>query len=400
MRVFITARLSTLRMTCQGVVLLILLLTGLPAVGWSADYQGCRRCHQAELDQAEIRLNQHLPFMQKKCAACHATEASASGLQTGTVSLSASKTRRAVPKVTWLAESSQTGSEHSFVLPGAKLGDKLVVDLRGERERFPRQEISLPLLRDVEEFKETAAAPEISAIKVLEVKRGVFLSVLIGWKTAALTDAQVHYGVQDLSQRSDRSKRYGRSHQVRLYNLRPDERYQFQVVSTDLFGRSQSSKVRDFTTEKPFEMKKTAAASGATIALQSNIQRLGNAYLVQLKTDKPTAVFVGSIGKFRIQKDGPKQPATVAATAHDGLSAGVDLGIAACLNCHRHQEQTTHPVNVPPKPGMTIPPEYPTLPDGRITCASCHLTHSSDYKYLSIRRGKRELCVGCHKDML
>jgi predicted CXXCH cytochrome family protein len=400
MRVFITARLSTIRVTCQGVVFLVLLLTGLPTVGLSADFQGCRRCHQAELDQAEIRLNQHLPFMQKKCAACHATEASASGLQTGTVSMPARKTRTAAPKVTWLAESSQMGSEHSFVLPGDKLGDKLVVDLRGERERFPRQEISLPLLRDVEEVEKTAAEPKISAIKVLEVKRGVFLSVLIGWRTDALTDAQVHYGVQDLSQRSDRSKRYGHSHQVRLYNLKPDVQYRFQVVGTDLFGRSQRSEILDFSTEKPFEMKHAAVASRAAVAMQSSIQRLGNAYLVQLKTDKPTAVFVGSIGKFRIQKDDPKQPATVAATAHDGLSTGIDLGIAACLNCHRQHAQTTHPVNVLPKPGMTIPPEYPTLPDGRITCASCHLTHSSDYEYLAIRRGKRELCVGCHKDML
>lgn len=400
MRVFITARLLTIRMTCQGVVLLALLLTALPAVGWTADFQGCRSCHQAELDQAEIRLNQHLPFMQKKCAACHATEASASGLQSGTVSTSAGKARPAVAKVTWLAESSQLGSEHSFVLSADKLGDKLVIDLRGERERFPRQEISLPLLRDVEEVEKTTAAPEISKIKVLEVKRGVFLSVLIGWQTAALTDAQVRYGGQDLSQSSDRSKRFGRSHQVRLYNLKPDQRYQFQVVSTDLFGRSQESGILDFSTEKPFSIKNPAIATGATFALQSSIQRLGNDYLVQLQTNKPTAVFVGSIGKFRIQKDEPKQPVTVAATAHAGLSTGVELGIAACLNCHRQQAQTTHPVNVLPKPGMTIPPEYPTLPNGRITCASCHLTHSSDYEYLAIRRGKRELCVGCHKDML
>jgi predicted CXXCH cytochrome family protein len=71
-----------------------------------------------------------------------------------------------------------------------------------------------------------------------------------------------------------------------------------------------------------------------------------------------------------------------------------------CRNCHQSQSGTTHPVNVLPPPGMIIPPEYPTLADGRITCASCHSTHSSDYEYLAIRAGKRELCVGCHKDML
>lgn len=400
MRVFVTTRLSALRMTCKRAVFLLLLLIGLPAVCWSADFQTCRRCHQAELDQAEIRLYQHTPFMQRKCEACHATKASESGLKTGTVSTSVRKIHPAEPKVTWLAESSQVGSEHSFVLSADKLGDKLVVDLRGERDRFPRQEIKLPLLRDVGKIEKTVADPEISAVKVLEVKRGIFLSVLISWKTDALTDAQVRYGMQDLSQQTDRSKRFGRSHQVRLYNLKPDERYQFQVVGSDLFGRSQASEVLNFSTEKPFEMKDSAVASGGTISLKSSVQRLGNDYLVQLETDKPAAVFVGSVGKRRTQRNDPEPKVPAAVEAHEGLSTGVELGIAACLNCHRQQKQKTHPVNVLPKPGMTIPPEYPTLPDGRITCASCHLTHSSDYEYLAIRRGKRELCVGCHKDML
>lgn len=399
MRVFIATRKFDTWMICQGIVLLALLLTGVPTVGWAADFQGCRSCHQAELERAEIRLNQHEPFMQRQCATCHAAAASATGLKTSSIPTAAVKTRPVARKVNWLAESSQADTAHSFLLPADQLGAKLVVDLRGEQTLFPRQEIDLPLLKDVAGVNKPADAPTISAIKILEVKRSVFLSVLIGWKTDALSDAQVRYGIQGLSQNSDRSQRFGRSHQVRLYNLKPDQRYQFQVVSTDLFGRSKSSEVFEFSTKKPIEAEGAPVASGAEVSLQSGIERLGNDYLVHLKTQQPVAVFVGSVGELRTQQ-AEVEASAVAVTAHDGLSSGVDREVVACLNCHREYGQRTHPVNVLPKPGMTIPPEYPTLSDGRITCASCHLTHSSDNPYLAIRRGKRELCVGCHKDML
>ena len=396
MRVFMTARPLPKGMTGHVVLLLTLLLLGLPTVSFSVNFVGCRNCHQEGLDQDAIRLNQHEPFAQKQCAACHAKNAPASGLKSGIVATTPASKRSRAPKVTWLAESSQLSAEHSFVIPGDKLGGELVVDLRGERNRYPRQKISLPLLKELEEVPKSGVEPEITMIRVLEVKRGVFLSVLISWQTDLLTDAQVLYGVEDLSQRSEKSQRFGRSHQVRLYNLKPDEQYQFQVVGTDLFGRSKVSEIHTFSTEKPFAMEPSATGS-SQIALKSNLQRLGNSYLVQLQMDKPAAVFVGSVGEVRVQK---KKPRPNIDKLHDRLSSGLDLNIAACLNCHRGQEQRTHPVNVLAKPGMTIPPDYPTLPDGRITCGSCHNTHSSDNDYLTIRRGKRELCVGCHKDML
>jgi predicted CXXCH cytochrome family protein len=401
MKVFVVvAKKLKIRTMCQALVVLALILIAMPPSAWAVEFQGCRSCHKPELERAEIRLNQHEPFMRGKCAACHAEVATTAGLQTKIISGASSNTSKSVAKVNWLVESSLAATEHSFLLPADQLGGQLVVDLRGDELLFPRQQVTLPLLKDVKKVKKTPAEPKISSITVLEVKRGVFLSVLIGWQTDALTDAQVRYGLQSLKQESEKSQRFGYSHQVRLYNLKPDERYKFQVISTDLFGRKKTSRVLEFSTEKQVKLKTESEANGTEIDLQSNIQRLGNDYLVSLQTDKPAAVFVGSVGEHRSQQVAEVAVAAAKEASHEGMSKGFDRSLAACFSCHRDYGQRTHPVNVFPKPDMTIPQEYPTLPDGRITCASCHLTHSSDHQYLAIKSGKRELCVGCHKDML
>jgi predicted CXXCH cytochrome family protein len=397
MHLFVTSHLQ-LASRCRQTLLLVVLLCGLAQAAWAVDFQRCRSCHAVKMEQAENRLLQHQPFLQKQCAACHATVAAetdpATGIATPTV-----KVRKEAEKVTWLAEAARADVAHSFLLPAEQLGNRLAVDLRGELHSFPRRMIALPRLQTLAEVEKNPDNTEISGIKVLEVKRRVFLSVLIGWQTSQLTHGQVRYGMGELEQSSDRSQRFGRSHEVRLYNLQPDQQYRFQIVATDLFGRSVTSEILEFLTSKTVDRKTAAPASGSEIDLQSRFQRLGSNFLVQLQTDRPVAAFVGTVGEPGSQSVA-EPSATAGAEVHAELSSGIELGIVSCLNCHPEQAQTSHPVNVLPESGMIIPPDYPTLPDGRITCASCHQTHSSNNRYLAMRRGKRELCVGCHKDML
>jgi len=291
---------------------------------------------------------------------------------------------------------------------GDKLGEVLIVELRGQNGKYPRREIEVPLLAEIEPVEEQGGPPEISEVRVLQVKRGVFLTVTVSWRTDTLTDAQVRYGEKELALTSDRSMRLGRFHVVELHDLKPDKTYTFRVISTDIFGRSRTSEPFSFSTAKPMAKDDTRDMSDAgdkkEVGINSRFRRHGNDYLVELTMTRPVSVFVGSRGDVRKQEaqeeefptKGPEEPEK----SHAGLSEGTLLNIAACRNCHRNQGIATHPVNVLPKPGMTIPPEYQTLPDGRITCATCHSTHGSDYEYLAVRPGRRELCVGCHKDML
>jgi predicted CXXCH cytochrome family protein len=243
-------------------------------------------------------------------------------------------------------------------------------------------------------------------MEVLDVRRGVFLSVTIGWNSDTVTSGQVYYGLEEMSQSAGSGRNVDTQHQVVLNQLKPGKTYHFKVVSRDLFGREQESQPLTFSTARAVTRSTPAqgdVSKGGPEIANSNFQRVGSDYLFSLQLSTPATVYVGRKGAVR------KQVAEVATTtpaaskdkaSHEGLSTGSVLTINACRTCHQRQTTATHPVGVLPKPGMVIPPEYPTLPDGRISCISCHTVHGSNNEYLARKPGRRDLCVGCHQDML
>jgi len=368
------------------------------------DFKSCDSCHAPDLAEDYGRIYLHPPFALEECGKCHAAEIPAD--QKPKDKSAGQLDRR---KIDWLADTSMVYTSHVFLLPGGKVRDNLVIEMREPDGKFSRREITVPILNDLAEVADSGQPSTISDVRVLKVERGVFLSVTIGWQTDTLSYAQVRYGNRDLSLTSEPGKRLGLRHEVVLFNLKPDQTYRYSVVSTDLFGRTEASEPREFSTSDPYVAPSTVATSGNPPGMGTdevfagNFKRFGADYLLELNLAQPAAVYVGSNGKAR-QKILPALSA-IAATgkenaSHKGLSGQAINSMKACRNCHSKQSTATHPVNVFPKPGMTIPPEYPTLPDGRITCGSCHISHSSNYEYLARKRGKRELCVGCHKDML
>jgi predicted CXXCH cytochrome family protein len=368
----------------------------------AADFKYCNSCHKVVLEEI-FRTYLHVPFQQQRCGECHLPK----NLPVPAAKVDPATLKERL-KISWLGESAMADSYHGFVLPADKVGNTLVVEVREGEGHFSRKEIAVPLLGGLAEVKnDNGRPPVISDLQVLRVERGVFLSATIGWQTDTLSGALVRYGVSDLSQISQSGNRFGRRHEVVLYNLKPDLTYRFSVVSTDIFGRSQTSEPMTFSTSKPLlapPPPRTGippqSSEGAELA--SRFQRVGADYLVELTLAQPGSVFIGT-GKVTPK---PKAPAGDNGPTggddrnHAGLSSKRVATLEACGSCHQKPATATHPVNVLPKPGMIIPPEYPTLPDGRITCRSCHETHSSNNEYLAVKPGKRELCVGCHRDML
>jgi len=392
---------------CRGnllwmwVVPVFLALVFLSPPAQAYDFQICKDCHIEVLDEV-FRTYQHLPFIQQRCGECHVAKESAT---------SPAKERPIVRanrrKIDWLGESVMADVKHGFVLPEKKAEGALVVEIQGSDGAMSRQEIPVPLLADLVEAADSGQPPVISDVRVLRVERGVFLSATIGWQTDVLANAQVRYGNDELSQTAEPGNRFGRWHEVILSNLKPDRTYRFSVVSRDLFGRSQTSEPLNFATFSPSTAPRPASPvipreNNPAVAVTSNFQRVGGDFLLELTLEEPAAVFIGA------KEEDPKQNPSGEGTGvpggnikqHAGLSSRKVASMDACRSCHKNQATATHPVNVYPKPEMIIPPEYPTLPDGRITCSSCHENHGSEYEYLSIKESKRDLCVGCHQDMI
>lgn len=88
-----------------------------------------------------------------------------------------------------------------------------------------------------------------------------------------------------------------------------------------------------------------------------------------------------------------------AGTSHGELQIKVDRAIELCLGCHAdYQGRSSHPVNILPRRPMMIPADYPTSPEGRITCLTCHAAHGSNLNAMLRKSAEGELCLGCHSD--
>lgn len=370
-------------------VLVILATVFLPHSMQANDFQGCSECHEENLDKDSTRQYIHSSFMQQQCEGCHAPKAFTSQQKKfRNKDLSAGRNNQR--KINWLTDGAIVDTNHGFLLSNDKLGDILVVEFHGTDDKPSQHEIAIPSMMDLAEVEDSGKPPTISKVQVLKVHRGIALTVTVGWQTDTLTDALVRYGINDFSQTSNPNKRLGQQHQVILSNLKSDKTYHFTAVSHDLFGRKEVSEPLTFSTSTPFTVKQpenpgNLHTSKDEVGISSRFQRFGTDYLLELTLEQPSSVFIGSKGVALGRNE-----------SHAGLSSNGVLSIKVCLGCHKKSNICRHPVKVKPKPGITVPPEYPTLPDGRITCISCHAPHSSDNQYLTRKPYRHELCVSCH----
>jgi predicted CXXCH cytochrome family protein len=278
-----------------------------------------------------------------------------------------------------------------FLLPVRKVREFLVIDVKKSDGTFSRHEVLIPPLSELPVEGDSGEAPVLSAVQVLQVKPGVFLTATVGWQADKITDALVRYGEQELSQVVGPVSRLGREHQVVLQNLRADRSYRFTVVSTDLFGRSQESEPVTFSTAD-FPIPATSVSPDLGLdpgnaGFVHRFKRHGSDYLLELTFDSPAQILVGSRGKVR----GEGLPAD---EFHEGLSGKPVMSMKACYNCHKPH---LHPLDVAPaKPGVIIPADFPTLSGGRITCTSCHVPHSTQNDFYLRKPDKQELCASCH----
>lgn len=375
---------------------------------FAKEFSRCDDCHAQTLERDRVRFYQHQPFAQQECQTCHAVAEEVASPTPEPAGAAKGLDRR---RIAWLAESPVVAQDHAFLLPADQLGDVLIVEARSEDGDLSQAEVAVPMLVEITTVPDEGRSPLIRDVQVLEVRRGIFLSVTIGWNTDTLTNARVVYGLGEMSQSARSGDRYGLRHQVVLNQLQPGKTYNFRVVSRDLYGHEEESTVLTFSTAKAIDRSQPAKAFAdrrRSEVADKNFWRRGSDYLLTLQFDQPATVFVGRQGAVRDQVVTVinRAGAAVAGEAdgakdvHADLSSGAVLTIASCRSCHQRQTSATHPVGVFPKAGMVIPPEYPTLPDGRISCISCHAVHGSNNEYLARKPGKRELCVGCHEDML
>ena len=364
---------------------------------YAVDFRVCEDCHFERLEHDRGQFYQHHAFAVNDCSSCHVSAA-----QNPSPPPPPLLTQQ--QRISWITDSVLPDTIHYFLLPAEGLRDTLVISLRDQQGQVHREEMLLPPLAQLEAADDNGRTPQLTNIRVVEIKRGVFLTVTIAWQTDGLADAEVRYGTSELNQRVDSGGRLGYEHQLVINQLEPNKTYRYQVISRDLSGRERVSEILTFSTVRAMprqqDGKPIVGRSGST-AIMVDVRRRGDDYLLEVQLDQPRIVCVGIKGRrVEQRREVPGALSKSQKKPHAGLSDEAWSSMGSCYQCHEKDEAASHPVNVLPPPGMVFPPEYPTLADGRMTCASCHAIHGSDQEYLTRQRSKRELCVGCHLDML
>lgn len=356
----------------------------------------CLDCHDGVWQEGLAQGYIHQPFLDKQCQACHVNSPANKKQQQQN-----SQERK---QVKWVGRHFKPDKTHWFKFAAPENHGTLFIEAGADRGKILQHKLPLPPLGDLPRYDDDHTAPMIHNVKVAEVNKGLFLSATISWQTDEIASSMVNYGVKNLNMSSPLGNSFTTNHQVTLTGLKSKTTYQFKVVSDDLFGNQAISDIFTLATDKTFPLSTEEplppAASLGKIDIDTEIFQSNDQYLVKITTNQPVKMALGSMPTTLQKAIYVKDSDSPQEVKHVITNGGTRLNISICYSCHRqYQEGMSHPVNVYPKRGIVIPPEYPTLPDGRMTCMSCHTRHASNMRNRLIKSSKRALCVGCHQDM-
>ncbi len=357
----------------------------------------CLECHRDTWEEAESARYIHLPFQQKKCLQCHESRKARNQRRQ-------EEKRRTGRQVSWLKRNPAPATVQWLNFKADPYGGTLLVEAKGAGVGINRRKIKLPPLDDLKPFAGCDRPPLINNVKVVEVERGIFLSARIIWDTDQPATSLVRYGINKLNQNSGLDSNYTGHHEVVITGIRSNRNYRFKVESESMSGDKVVSEEKKFSTARAFKLKEAVLTGENTgdeeLRLKCQPFRGGkDQYILRVTASHPVAVSVGMVPDEKDKAYGSSDSGSEV-VRHIITSDDLFVNVTVCYTCHREYKKIlSHPINVYPKAGMIIPAEYPTLADGRISCNSCHAKHASSLKYRMIKSDKRELCVGCHKDM-
>lgn len=349
----------------------------------------CCRCHGAVCADSAGKRYVHAPVLENMCAVCHVKGAGQTKVEE----------KESTAAVEWFVRDNQEDDEHWFELPSTLAGTPLALLATANGGTVLSQEITLPPLEQAEPFPARQGGAAIYDLRVVEVKKGVFLSARIAWKTDTITDAQVFYGEGNLEASTFLDDRWDTEHEITIAGLDAHRRYTFVAVSHDIFGNKAVSPQRVLATDDFYDHAPAPPSlqSRDELEVRSRFYQDQGRFFARFASSRPVSLrlgrnshqaAVGSTGQ------GGQLP-----LAHPELTDVYALTITVCVGCHPDAKgPLSHPVDVRPKAGMHIPPEYAIMPDGRLSCMSCHQAHASDHEYRLTRARRKDLCLGCHRN--
>lgn len=329
----------------------------------------------------------HQPVGDGQCRLCHVAAGHGAVAQTPAPNDS---------EVVWFATDYSLRTVHWFTLPAAFAGSPLSVVAHGPHGGG-RAKTFMPTLVEIPALPaDDNLALTITDLRVVEVKRGVFLSARLQWRSSRLSQTACLYGEKEPRTACEGEDGWGTEHEVVLTGLAANKKYHFCAVAIDSQARRVVSPEISFSTARFFS--KTAnmphpSVPQTAFTLASQFWRSGDKIFVRFQSDRDVTLKLGhAVMAAEAHNTGLGQD-------HEALVDSHTLHVTVCYECHPQTKgKMSHPIDIRPKAGMHIPASGPPLINGKLTCLSCHQAHGSNNPYRLLTRTKKELCLSCHQN--
>jgi len=362
----------------------------------------CLTCHAQVIEKELLKRYIHQPFIEKKCLTCHVNAKDSSPV----ADQPPSGQQQARAKISWLSMSPSASEKHTFLLPAKSASGKILIDAKVPGKSPLRQILTIPAANTMAKVENDQTPPGITDIKA-DVQQGILINSVITWQTDEKTNATVHFGIEDTGQTIDEKYSYATDHKITLPGLKNRSTYQVAITCQDIFGNSSTSPIFSFSTADISPLLASASenqkVSSDKIVLKNSFFTTNDKNIIlELTANQPVSIALGTAAdepadrQIILKKSGQSTDMT---EEHISLTNKKYSSMTVCTTCHEgFNQQKSHPVNILPRGKTKIPPEYPTLPDGRISCMTCHINHAANIEYRLIKSSRKELCLGCHPD--
>jgi len=372
----------------QAAALLLLLM---PISIQAAEPASCQECHKKYIDEQMERSFVHQPFLAKKCGLCHTPDWVNDAAESDGEAVLPKKTKE-------LGINDNLAQTHLFSIPKDYKPTVLFIEAKSSSSKSYSVKLKVPPFKDLEFLTSDVKPPRIYEVQVIEIERASMVSAKITWHTDELSTSIMNYGVNQPDGQSVQSSQYLTDHFVELYSLKPDVTYYFIIKAQDIYSNSRESRIFTFSTEKNYHLEKSEHPENKheAIKLKSEILRSEDNYLVRISANQHVRMKISTYDlphAALVQKKSPDLPLN-----HPLMKSAYESNVLLCEMCHQVlSEKFSHPVHFRARLGSNIPADYPRLPNGQMSCLTCHEYHASNYPNHMRKSAERELCIGCHK---
>ncbi len=368
----------------------VLVLLHMPADILAAETDSCLECHKINVDDELRKTYIHPPFLEKKCALCHSPDWVKNAADSNGKSLLPQKTKK-------LGRDDNPARTHLFSIPKEYDLTILFIEAFNKTSESYRVKLKIDPFDSLNTLSSDDKPPEINAVEVIEVIKDSLASAKIQWHTDELSSSEINYGMVQPGSHAVGSGEFLSKHTVELYSLKPDVTYHFKIISEDIYGNSKESRAYSFSTDKSYSLIEDAHRESSTepLKLRSEVFRSEDNYLIRISTNQDVGMEISTYdlpGATMLQNpaDFPEN--------HPSMKSIYETNVLLCQTCHRILSgKFPHPVHFRARLGNNIPPEYPRLANGQMSCLTCHEYHASSNAIYLRKSSERELCIGCHK---